>query len=137
MPDKFVPIDTTMYSAYYRDLIAKGVINTFCVNYVDAHRGEIKQRYATDNDYVRDFTITPELMQGVIDLGKKEGVEYNEEEYNRSRPILEAIVKGLIGRDIYEQATYSKVVSPFDPIFSEAIAIINDPQEYNSYLTGK
>ena len=137
MPDKFVPIDTTMYSPYYRDLIAKGVINTFCVNYVDAHRGEIKQRYATDNDYVRDFTITPELMQGVIDLGKKEGVEYNEEEYNRSRPILEAIVKGLIGRDIYEQATYSKVVSPFDPIFSEAIAIINDPQKYNSYLTGK
>lgn len=134
IPDKFVAIDTTMYSPYYRDLIAKGVINTFCVNYVDAHRAEIKKQFPTDNDYVKGFAVTPELMQSVIDLGKKEGVEYKEEEYKRSQPILEAIVKGLIGRDIYEQATYSKIVSGFDPIFSEALNIINDPEAYGAYL---
>ena len=74
-------------------------------------------------------------MQGLIDQGKKDGVEFNEKEYERSRPILEAIVKGLIGRDIYDQSIYSRVVSPFDPIYSEAIRIITDPALYNSYLT--
>ncbi len=134
MPDKFVAIDTTMYSDYYRDLIAKGVINNFCVNYVDKNRAEIKKLYPTDNDYVKNFPVTAELMQGVIDLGTKEGVEYKAEEYEKSRPILESIVKGLIGRDIYEQATYSKVVSRFDPIFSEALEIISDPSLYDSYF---
>lgn len=135
MPDRFVAIDTTMYSSYYRDLIAKGVINNFCVNYVDSHRAELKKQFKTDNDYVRGFDVTPEIMDSLIELGKKEGVEFKEDEYKRSKPMLEAIVKGLIGRDIFEQSTYSKVVSRFDPIFTEAMDIINSPERYNSYLT--
>ncbi len=124
-----------MYSTYYRDLIAKGVINKFCVNYVDTHRAELKKQFKTDDDYVREFDVTPELMDSLIELGKKEGVEFKEDEYKRSKPMIEAIVKGLIGRDIFEQATYSKVVARFDPIFTEAVGIINSPERYNSYLT--
>lgn len=134
MPDRFVAIDTTMYSPYYRDLIAKGVVNNFCVNYVDGHRNEIKKQFKTDNDYVKGFTVTSGMMDALIERGKKDGVEFKEDEYQRSRPMLEAIVKGLIGRDIYEQSTYSKVVSRFDPIFTEALEIITDPAAYGSYL---
>lgn len=133
-PDRFVAIDTTMYSPYYRDLVAKGSVNNFCVNYVDEHRDELKKQYPSEDEFVARFVATPELMSLLIERGKKDGVEFKEEEYNRSRPILEAIVKGLIGRDIYEQSAYSKVVAPFDPIFSEAVAIINDPALYRSYL---
>lgn len=133
-PDRFVAIDTTMYSPYYRDLVAKGSVNNFCVNYVDEHRDELKKQYPSEDEFVARFVATPELMSLLIECGKKDGVEFKEEEYNRSRPILEAIVKGLIGRDIYEQSAYSKVVAPFDPIFSEAVAIINDPALYRSYL---
>lgn len=135
LPDKFVAIDTTMFSTYYRDLIAKGALNNFCVNYVDTNRDRLKKEYPDDRAYISRFKVTPELMQGLIDQGKKDGVEFNEKEYERSRPILEAIVKGLIGRDIYDQSIYSRVVSPFDPIYSEAIRIITDPALYNSYLT--
>ncbi|MCM1356074.1 MAG: S41 family peptidase [Staphylococcus sp.] len=135
MPDKFVAIDTTMYSPYYRDLIAKGALNNFCVNYVDEHREELKRLYPDDKAYIAGFKVTPELMQGLIDQGTKDGVNYNEEEYKRSQPILEAIVKGLIGRDIYEQSVYSRLVSPFDPIYAEAIEIITKPDLYNSVLT--
>lgn len=84
---------------------------------------------------MRGFDVTPEIMDSLIELGKKEGVEFKEDEYKRSKPMLEAIVKGLIGRDIFEQSTYSKVVSRFDPIFTEAMDIINSPERYNSYLT--
>ena len=135
LPDKFVAIDTTMYSDYYRDLIAKGVINNFCINYVDTHRSELKARYSNDNEFVSGFTITPQMMDDVIALGKKEGVEYDEAQYDRSRPLLEAVIKGLIGRDIFEQATYSKVIADFNPIFTEALTIITDPAIYGSYLT--
>lgn len=51
-------------------------------------------------------------MQGLIDRGEKDGVAFNEEEYRRSYPILCAIVKGLVGRDIFEQSTYSRIVLP-------------------------
>ena len=35
MPDAFVPADTSYYSPYYRDLMAKAVINTFVQDYLD------------------------------------------------------------------------------------------------------
>lgn len=137
MPDRFVAIDTTMYSPYYRDLIAKGVINNYCVNYVDNHRQEIKKRFPTDNDYVGGFEVTKEMMDALIARGEKDGVPFKEEDYEKSRPIIEAIVKGMIGRDIYEQATYSKIVSRFDPIFTNAVEIITSPEIYSSYLTAE
>ena len=31
MPDVFVPVDTTFFTPYYRDLIAKGIVNTYGV----------------------------------------------------------------------------------------------------------
>ena len=135
MPDKFVPIDTTMYSPYYRDLIAKGAVNNFTVNYVDANRAKIKSAYPTEDLYIAKFTVTPEIMQGLIDRGTADGVKYDEEQYRRSEPLLRAIIKGLIGRDIYEQSTYSRVVGPLDPTFATAVEIINDPALYRSYLS--
>lgn len=137
LPDKFVAIDTTMYSPYYRDLVAKGVISNFTVNYVDANRAKIKKAYPTEARYIRDFTITPEMTQQLIDRGTADGVTYDEEQFRRSEPLISAILKGLIGRDLYEQSTYSRIVRPLDPTFATAVEIINNPALYNSYLTPK
>ena len=46
------------------------------------------------------------------------------------------ILKGLIGRDIYDQPTYFKVYNEYDPIFREAYRLINSP-EYDQLLAPK
>lgn len=43
MPDRFVPIDTTYYSKYYRDILAKGVLHKYCNNYIDSLRPQLKR----------------------------------------------------------------------------------------------
>lgn len=43
------------------------------------------------------------------------------------------ILKGLIGRDIYDQPTYFKVYNEYDQIFREAYRLINSP-EYDAIL---
>ena len=40
MPDYFVPMDTSSYSDYYRELISRGIFNRFVLQYVDDHRNE-------------------------------------------------------------------------------------------------
>ena len=42
-------------------------------------------------------------------------------------------LKGLIGRDIYDNATYFKVYNRHDPIFREALKTINS-QDYTTIL---
>ena len=38
MPDVFIPIDTTRYSDYHRDLVSKGLVNRVAMDYLDQHR---------------------------------------------------------------------------------------------------
>lgn len=43
MPDFFVPIDTTQYTDYHRQLVAKGVIIRSTTGYIEKHRDELKK----------------------------------------------------------------------------------------------
>ena len=134
MPDRFVPIDTTFYTDYYRDLVAKGVISNYSLRYVDEHRAALKKQYKTEKDFLNRFEVTPEIMQGLVELGNSDGVEFKQESYDTSRAYIEAILKGLIGRDLFEQSTYLKVLNPLNNIYNAAVEIITDPEKYDSYL---
>lgn len=131
-PDIFVPLDTTEYSNYYRDLVAKGVINSFTIDYVDTHRKELKKKYKNDDTYIKHFTITDEMWADIKARGEKEGVKYSEEEFTRSKPLIDMIIKGLIGRDIYEDNTYYKIYNTHDPIFIEALDVITGPRYHET-----
>lgn len=132
-PDRFVPLDTSHYTKYYRNVLAKGLLNRFAISYVDAHRKEILRQFETDNEYVDGFIISDDMLDEIREMADKDGVTFNEEEFRCSRPLFEMILKALIGRDIYDNQTYFKVYNRFDPIFAEALRVINSP-EYDSIL---
>ena len=136
MPDVFVPVDTTGYSDYYRDLTARGVINRFSIEYVDANRKQLKKKFPTEDDFIRDFTVTPDMLEHLVALGEKDSIKPAPEQLEVSKPVIEAILKGLIGRDLFEQQTYYKVVNPvLNPVFVRGVAIVNDPAEYYRLLS--
>lgn len=135
-PDRFVPLDTTEYTKYYRDVMAKGLINRFVISYVDRNRKEIKKQFPTDTDFVAGFRVTPEILSGLYDLATKEKIEFNAEQAALSSPLFSIVIKALIGRDIYDNATYFKVYNQHDPIFKEALRLINS-DEYDSLMAPK
>lgn len=134
MPDMFVPVDTSYYSTYYRDLVAKGVINQFCINHVDHNRDSLKTRYPTEEDFYRDFEVSRQLIDALIERGKNEGVEPDEEQLAISRPMIEAVIKGILVRDLYEDGSYFRMVNHLNPVYREALRLINDDNGYNSLL---
>ena len=133
-PDRFVPLDTSHYTKYYRNVLAKGLLNRFAISYVDAHRKEILKKFRTDDDYVDGFIISDDMLDEIRTMADNDGVSFNEEEFLSSRPLFEMILKALIGRDIYDNSTYFKVYNRYDPIFTEALRVINSP-EYDSILS--
>lgn len=137
VPDVFVPVDTTFFSPYYRDLSAKGVINQFCLNYVDANRDELLKEYPNEDVFMAKFEITPELEQQLIAAGTKEKVEFNEEQWARSREYVLALIKGLLSRDLYEDGSALRAVNPLIPDYRAALELINDPERYNRLLKGE
>lgn len=133
-PDIFVPLDTTDFTKYYRDVTAKGTLNRFAIDYVDRHRKELKKQFRTDDDFIRGFDIDSNMLDSLFSMAKADGVEFNKEQAAQSEPLFKMILKGLIGRDIYDQPTYFKVYNGYDPIFREAYRIINS-DEYDRILS--
>ena len=135
MPDVFMPIDTTMYSDFYRDLVAKGIVNRFAATYVDENRKELHRRYPNEETYLKKFEVDGEMLRRVVEMGVADSVKYDDSQFQTSRPMMQAVLKGLIGRDLFEQATYYKAVNPvLNPIYREALALINDPDRYARLL---
>ncbi|MDE7419505.1 MAG: S41 family peptidase [Muribaculaceae bacterium] len=132
-PDKFVGIDTTENTKYYRQVMAKGLINRFAIKIVDNDRKEILAKYPTDADFLKGYTISDKQLQELYDLATAEKIDFNEEEAALSKPLFSMVLKGLVGRDIYESATYFKVYNERDPMFKTALDVIKS-KEYSDIL---
>ena len=135
MPDLFVAIDTTGYSDYYRDLVAKGILNRYGITYVDDHRKELKARYPDEQAFIDGFQVTDAMMDEIVKMGEADSVKFNSEGYERSLPVMRTIVKAMVGRDLFDVATYYKVVNPvLNPPFREAMDLINDRKRFDDLL---
>ena len=135
LPDKFVPIDTTGYSTYYRDLMAKGVYNRIVTNYIDANRKLLKKSYKTIGDFISGFEISQKLIDDMVKLGEEEGVPYDEKGFETSKETILTILKGLIARDLFDQEAYWRVANHLDPVYLKAVEIFTTPGAYETTLS--
>lgn len=136
MPDKFVPLDTMPNTKYFRDLSAKNVLLAYTVDYVDANRKAIKKLYKNDDSFVNGFEVSEQMLADIVKRGEDAGVKFNKDEYDRSKAMLSIMIKGLIGRDIYEPQTYNKVYNTVNEPLQRALLIIAG-DEYDELLGGK
>lgn len=135
IPDVFVPVDTSNYSNYYRDLVAKNVLNRTVIRYVEANRATLMSDYPDDNAFQASFEVPDALVDRLISAGNDAGIPYNEEQWERSKTLVKAIIKGLIARDLYTDGSYYRPLSRLSKDFGKALEVINDPAAYNSILT--
>ncbi len=135
MPDVFVPLDTTENSKYYRDLLAKGIINQYAVDYVDKHRAQIKKDYKDVYDFDNRFSLTDADMKNFIAMGEKDSVKYNEKDYKTSERLFKTVLKGLVARDVFaDPGAYTIIINHRNNDVQEALRVINDDKLYNSLL---
>lgn len=134
MPDRFIPIDTTRFTDYHRSLVASGLVNRVAMNYLDRNRAEMMKKYAKFPSYKQQFQITDDIMQDLLTLATDEKIAFNEEQYNRSKRLIELQIKALIARDLYDMAEYFQVINDDNDSYQEARRLINDKEAYDKEL---
>ena len=126
MPDFFVPIDTTLYSDYHRNLVAKGVIIRSTTGYIEKHRQELKDNYKDFKAFNKKFEIDDAFMAEVRALADKEKIEFNEEEYTRSLSLIKTQLKALIARDLWDMSEYFQVMNTTDRTVQQALKVLDE-----------
>lgn len=137
MPDVFIPLDTTIYTDFHRDLLAKGVLNQYPVDYLDDHRKELMSKYKNMEQFDAGFVVTDEMFADLLQKAEAEKVKYNEEQYLKSKELIGAQVKALIARDMFDMTAYFKIMNPKNASFVKAMEIIRSDEEYNRLLQPK
>lgn len=123
-PDIFVPIDTSYYSTYYRDILAKGILHRYTNNYIDSHRSQLKKQYRTEEEFIDGFNVTPQMIQSLVSLAQSQDIPLDSAGLTTSTPAFKIYLKALIGRDIFEQSTYYRIANSINPIYQQALQAI-------------
>jgi carboxyl-terminal processing protease len=139
MPDIFIPIDTTTFTNYHRDLVAKGIINKFILNYTEDNRKELDRKYPVKKENSFDnfkvgFQITDAMLNEIIENGKKENIEYKEDEFLKSKDLIKMQLKALIARDHWDMNEYYQIMNNVNDPYLKAVEILQTPGMYNRSL---
>ena len=113
-PDIFIPIDTTYYSDYYRELIRTSTITSFVVAYTDNNRKELLKKYRSFEQFEKNFSFSNETLDDLREKGEKNGVKYDKAQYDISAPEMMKVMKGLVARDLWDMNEYYMVVNSDD-----------------------
>lgn len=130
MPDYFVPLDTTRYTAFHRMLAAKSVIVNANLRYMDKNRKQLKKLYKTFDEFNAKYEIPQTYIDDILAEGKKQGAEpKNDEELQATLEYMRPQLKALIARDLWDMTEYFHIWNEESDIVKKALQVLQDTQD--------
>ena len=125
MPDFFVPLDTTQYTPFHRQLAAKSFIINASLRYIDSHRKELRKRYTSFDKFSAEFTIPAAVTDALIADAAKDGVKPKDDaELQATMPQLKLQLKALVARDLWDMSQYFAVINESNHIVMKAVELL-------------
>ena len=125
MPDFFVPLDTTQYTRFHRQLAAKSIIINANLRYIDKHRNQLKRQYATFDIFNKHFQVPQSMIDDMLADAKKQKVEPKDDnELRQTMPMLRQQVKALIARDLWDMSEYFAIINEENHIVKKALDVL-------------
>ena len=148
LPDVFVPLDTNRRSEYFTQLIRKGIIYQFGINYVDDNRKKITKAHKTANDFVANFEVDDKLLADLDEFAAKEGLkkgiinqdgknkidgatlvkkqQEENEKISADKEVMALRLKALIARNIWDSSAFYEAIAPLNESLQKAIEVMSD-----------
>jgi len=155
MPDIFVPLDTTRFTDFHRKLVARGIVNKVCVQYIDKNRAELKKKYSTFDKFKKEFEVDNDLLNILVSEADKvkndttqkhmvkvqlkvntkvEKANTDSVQFATSKPLIKLQLKALIARDLWEMNEYYQIMDADNESLLKAIQILQTPGTYEKIL---
>ena len=125
MPDEYIPLDTTVYTNYHRELSAKSIVLQHNLRYVDNNRKKLKKTWTTFEDYKQGFEVPQSLVDAILKEGEKQNVKPKDQaELEKTLPHLRLQLKALIARDIWDMSEYYSIFNEENEMVKRALEVM-------------
>ena len=109
MPDVFVPLDTTMGSTYYSNLLRKGVLNDFTRHLL------ITMQSIENNVWIfvsseKNLLWIQKFMGDFFAFAEKQGVAKDSAGLASSEALIKLQLKALVARNLWDTDAYFEVI---------------------------
>ncbi len=124
MPDIFIPIDTTDFTRYYIEVSGRNILYRYTIEYADRHR-EALDEVRTLDDLKRLLDADRGLVDDFVAYAARHGVPPVPRDIARSRRLIEAQLRGYIGRNtVLEDCAFYANIYPIDKPFVKAVEVL-------------
>ncbi len=124
MPDYFVPLDTTMNSAYVSKLFNSDSSREFLLDFVTKNKESFKGM--TVDQYYNNYKVNDAMLMELTEYGKKNKVEFDAQDFNKSKEYLRILVKAHLGRQLYDDSAFYKVINDINEVYLQALNLFDE-----------
>jgi carboxyl-terminal processing protease len=137
MPDYFIPLDTSFVSRYYTDILRKGLLNDFTVQYIESNRKDLLKSYPDIKSYISGFTNDQKLLDEFVTFAATKDVPRNDKDLEASGIQIKTVLKALIARNLFNMNAYFQVTGSIDDELQKAISVIKNDVLFQKLSKGK
>ena len=125
MPDYFVPLDTLQFTKLYRQIVARSILVTATLKYVDNKRALLKEKYPSFADFKRDYAVPEAQIDSLLAEAARQKVKMDDmTDLPATRHQLALQFKALVARDIWDMDEYFTIVNEESHIVRKAVQLI-------------
>lgn len=131
MPDIFIAWDSTGLTDYYTNLIKERVPNDFVMDYMEKNRKKLLKKYNSINDFKTQYQLDEAFMNDFFAFANKKEVEFDEEEYQEAKANIDALLRALIARNLFDINAYFQVISEIDETIEKSVELLEDGHAFS------
>ena len=125
MPDEYIPLDTTVYTRFHRELTAKSIVLQHNLRYVDNHRKQLKKTWTSFDAFKKNFQVPQSLVDAILKDGEKQNIKPKDQaELEKTLPHLRLQLKALIARDIWDMSEYYSIFNEENEMVKRALEVM-------------
>lgn len=125
MPDVFVGRDTTLNTPWYNRCVNLAYTYQFAYSYTDKHRKELAKY--KDWQSLEKYLLKQDILAEFVRFAEDKGVERNDAEIQKSRPLMTRLLNAYIVRDMLGDEGFFPLFERDDEITKKAIELLAQP----------
>ena len=124
MPDIFIPRDTIGITTYYTNVVNKGVLTLYALEYSDQNREKLSS-FATYQDLYEYLQSQP-LLYDFTNFAVTKGIKKRPALINISGGLIEKLLHAYIVRNFFDEDGFYPIFQKDDPTLLRAVKIIEE-----------
>ncbi|MDR0265412.1 MAG: S41 family peptidase [Sphingobacterium sp.] len=135
MPDRFVPIDTNLYSTWMAQFMNNGIVAKGGFEFVQQNRRALLNAYPDFTAFNSRFNVPKEVHRQLISAARKQSIAIPPEDHQSAHTAIDIEFKAQVASLLYTGGDYmARIRNESNKSFQDALLVLRDEKLYKQLL---